>query len=190
MDILQKEITGDPVSITLAGESYPLAFPIFAVALYKQETAKLDRGRMEGKAKLSLEEIRELKKRRRQIIASTDEMGSSEVWVAIEQAGDIRRVLDEHELRGDSLFQVENWFKISEEDPERILLALWAGLHTQQPDETWKAPFTIGQLQRLLDFSNCRELILAVHKALGQYMPKRKEANPNAETLEAIPRVM
>jgi hypothetical protein len=37
-DLLEKEITGAPVTVTLGGEEYTLAYPISAIILYKQKT--------------------------------------------------------------------------------------------------------------------------------------------------------
>jgi hypothetical protein len=83
---------------------------------------------------------------------------------------------------GDSLFAKTSWSKVDlEEDPERWLACLWAGMHQEQPDHTWKAPFTLEELGGLVDFSNSNAITLAMVKAMISYLPKKKEGtSPNA----------
>lgn len=80
----------------------------------------------------------------------------------------------------DSLFDAKSWPKIDlENDPERWLACLWAGLHEQQPDKSWKSPYTLDELGALVDFSNAAPISIAMVKALTAYMPKAKEPLPN-----------
>jgi len=191
MDVLDREITGEPITVMLAGESYPLAFPMFAVTLYKQETAKLNCSRARtaeeaGRAKLNPNELRDMKRRFRAIVDSMsgDYDQSGEFAGQMEEAVALRCRIDEETGNGDSLLQLINWWKIREEDPERIILALWAGLHQQKEDQTWASPIALSHLNKLVDFSNVGPIIQAITRALMAYMPKRKEASPNVETLE------
>src|SRR5882672_146350 len=56
---------------------------------------------------------------------------------------------------GDSLFQQDSWKRIDlEQDPERWTALLWAGMHEEQPDGSWKSPFTLAELERALNFAN------------------------------------
>src|SRR5579872_2264329 len=92
--VLDKELSGAPISITIRGSVHDLSYPMHNVILYKQKT-------------------------------------------------------------GDSLFDPASWAKIDlTNDPERWLACLWSGMHRQQPDKTWNAPFTLEELGALVDFSN------------------------------------
>ena len=74
---------------------------------------------------------------------------------------------------GDSLFDVDAWPRIDlTEDPERWLACLWAGLHLQMEDKSWKAPYTIEELGALVDFRNAGEISSSMVKALTRYLPK------------------
>lgn len=80
---------------------------------------------------------------------------------------------------GDSLFDPEVWARIDlQQDPGRWLACLWAGLHEQQADGTWKAPLTVEELGGLVNFSNAADISTAMVRALTRYMPKKK---PDAE---------
>jgi hypothetical protein len=189
MDIIDREILGEPVTVRIGTEDYPLAFPMYAIALYKQETAKLNCRRAReaesaGRPRLTPAEVREMKRRYRKLFDEQDR----EFFEVADEAVAIRTRLDEEAGIGDSLIQMVNWWKIREDDPERIVLALWAALHREESG-TWKSPLSIAQLNLLLDFSNISQIIEGITKALIQYMPKRKEARPNAEAL-AEARVM
>ena len=84
---------------------------------------------------------------------------------------------------GDSLFDLESYRKIDlAADPARWLACLWAGLHEQQADKSWKAPFTLDELGALVDFSNAPAISIAMVKALTAWMPKPKkeDTSPNA----------
>jgi hypothetical protein len=108
--------------------------------------------------------------------------------VTVEICGSVRpiaypmhNVIVYKQQTGDSLFDSKAWPKIDlEQDPERWLACLWAGLHQQQSDKNWKAPFTIEELGGLVDFSNAAEISIAMVKALTAFMPKAKEVLPNA----------
>jgi len=188
MDVLEREILGEPVSITLAGETYPLAFPMFAVVLYKQETAKLNCRRAKsaednGRARLLPAELRQLKNRYRDIVDNLEDQ--TDFLQQMEESVALRIRIDEETGNGDSLLQLINWWKIREEDPERIVLAVWAGLHQQKEDGSWQAPLAVSQLHKLIDFSNVAPVLQAITRSLMRYMPRRKEASPNAGALEA-----
>lgn len=179
-DVLQREIVGEPVTVSLGGKDYELAYSIFAVSLYKQETAKLNVRRAKeaqdaGRAKLSPAEVRELRTRYNRLIDERQGKSNAELAVLHEELVGLRVQLDEEAGTGDSLFQYVNWWKIRDEDPDRILLALWAGLHQERADEKWESPFTLGQLRKLVDFSNVGPVAISIGKALFAYMPKVKE---------------
>jgi hypothetical protein len=81
---------------------------------------------------------------------------------------------------GDSLFDAKAWPLIDlSKDPERWLACLWAGLHEQQSDKSWKSPSTIEELGALVDFGNASEISIAMVKALTSFMPKAKDPVPN-----------
>lgn len=80
---------------------------------------------------------------------------------------------------GDSLFVSENFKKIDlQTDPERWLACLWAGLH-EFLDGKWTVPFSLEELESLVDFSNSVEISVQMVKALTQSMPKKAESDPN-----------
>lgn len=199
--VLEQEIIGsEPVTVTLADTEYPLAFPMFACALYKRETAKLDRARRDSMPHLSKDELRELRGNRRQILRQADVLQErmkaaakenpeepsdpdtfAEFYQLLDEAMEIRRRLDEEAAAGDSLFLEANWFKIAPSDPERVLLALWAGLHRPHTwiqnhvaNEEWRAPFTLAQLEKLVDPANAEEVVDQIGAALRQYAVKKK----------------
>src|ERR1700733_2382313 len=124
-DVLEKEISGEPITIVLAGGRGRLAYPMHAVILYKQQT-------------------------------------------------------------GDSLFNPDSWKKIDlAEDPARWLACLWAGLHRVNAEKKWESPFTLSELEALVDFGNAGEISVAMSKALAASMPKKKEPDPNAQPAPA-----
>lgn len=228
--ILEEALTGDePVTVTLGGKEYPLAFPLHACALYQAETAKLDRARRAAHGPLTPAVRQALKKQRRELLRQSDALqeeiaelsripspesqaddpGEEENSPAVleeiankteqfyELLGEAMRAknqLEEDAARGDSLFFEGNWFKITSDDPERVVLALWAGLHAPvnsiapNQDPKWLSPFTVGQLQKLVDPSNAEEVIEAISKALQLYSVKKKQrqtasrANGNGAT--------
>jgi hypothetical protein len=77
---------------------------------------------------------------------------------------------------GDNLFRMSTWDKIDPlDDPERFLAALWAGLHQEQDDHSWKSPCTREELGKLVDFNNVGPLANAVLDTLLCYFPKVRE---------------
>ena len=71
--VLEQTLTGEePVTVTLGGKEYPLAFPLHACALYQAETAKLDRARRAAHGALTSALRQELKTRRRELLRQTD----------------------------------------------------------------------------------------------------------------------
>ena len=182
--------------VTLGGKQYALAFPLHACALYQKETAKLDRARSREKGALTAAEICTVKEQRRQVLRQADAMreqlaalsededpkanaiAEKEFYELLGEAVLLKSRLDEDAGRGDSLFLEANSFKINSDDQERVVLALWAGLH--QPEESadeakWLAPFTVHQLHKLVDPANAEEIIEAISKALRVYSVKKKQ---------------
>lgn len=81
---------------------------------------------------------------------------------------------------GDSLFQAESWKRIDlENDPERWLSCLWAGLHQRQADGAWRSPYSYDDLAGLVHFGNAGEISQAMVKALIAFMPKAETPPPN-----------
>lgn len=114
-DALEREITGDPVTVAIRGSLHPLSYRMYNVIVYKQRS-------------------------------------------------------------GDSLFDPAAWPKIDlATDPERWLACLWAGLHEQQPDSSWKVPYTIEQLGALVDFCNAGEISRAMVRAMMLFLPRSKD---------------
>jgi len=183
--VLQETPAGQPVMVTLRGEEYPLAYPMQAVILYKRETAALDRERKRasGRPALRREEKRELRERRRELLAEANglrpekgEPWDKDKWANVEElfaeAMTAQAALDQDVAAGDSLYNKGNWWKISPDgDPERLLLALWVGLHKFEgagnPDVTYVESFTREQLGSLVDLSNGEELTAAISRALA-----------------------
>ena len=88
------------------------------------------------------------------------------------------------EVTGDSLFNREIYPRIDlVQDPKRWLACLWAGLHQQQDDESWKAPFSFQKLSGMinLDPDSAGRISIQMVKALMAYFPSPPvEAVPNA----------
>lgn len=191
-DILDREITGE-ISITLGDKTYPIGFPIYAVAVYKQETAKLNCRRAReaaeaGRPRLTADETREMRKAYRKAVAELEGKDAAEFTAIMEEIIEMRARLDEEAGTGDSLFQLVNWWKIHEADPERVLLALWSGLHQEEGD-TWRPPLSIAQLRKLVDARNIGYVLTTITKALSAYMPrveKKKEESTLVEELRRI----
>jgi hypothetical protein len=120
-DVIERELVGAPVEVTIAGRVCRLRYAMHAIILYKQQT-------------------------------------------------------------GDSLFSAESWKRIDlEQDPGRWQALLWAGMHEEQPDGTWKAPFTLQELERELNFATALELRLPLVQAVAAWMPKKEDPVPNVE---------
>lgn len=197
-DVLEKEITGDTVRARLGDKDYPLAFPNHNVALYSQETAKLNCRRAKaakesGRPELSSKELRSMRvtlqrlhderyelQERFRATREEDRPSKAELFAEISATAeemisiDIR--LSEEVGTGDSLFKLINWWKIRDDDPERVLLALWCGLHVEVSEGKWAAPFTVKQLDKLVDFSNVVYLLTQITLALAQHMPKVEDS--------------
>jgi hypothetical protein len=188
-DMLQEAIAGTPVMVTIGRETYPLAFPIQGVILYKRETARLDRERTAGRPKLTREEKRALREARQKLLADANQLRPErgEEWdpekfrefeLAMEEATAIKIEIDEDAASGDSLYDMYNWRKISPSaDPERLLLALWVGLHhfvlaDKDPMKTpiYTPRFSRAELGVKIDLSNGEDLTLAVSKALTAHL--------------------
>ena len=209
--VLEQTLTGaEPVTVNLGGKAYPLAFPLHACALYQAETVKLDRARRAAHGALTAALRQELKARRWDLLRQTDPLQeqlaalaalekeraltaeertrlteiTEQYYELLGEAMAARNRLDEDAARGDSLFLEANWFKINSDDPERVVLALWAGLHqpvasgqlsVARNQDEWSSPFTVQQLRHLLDPSNAEEIIDAISQALRVYAVKKKQ---------------
>src|ERR1700728_1432333 len=188
--LLQEAIAGEPVMVTLGRVSYPLAYPMQAVILYKRETALLDRARvkLDGRPRLTREEKRALRDRRSKLLADADLLRprKHEDWLPekflefdalMDEATTLKIAFDEDAGTGDSLYDIYNWRKISPDgDPERLLLALWVGLHTFVPSKTAGKPdeyvetLARQKLGSLVDLGNIGDLTLAISKALSAHL--------------------
>lgn len=194
-EVLQEAVTGESaVLVTLGEKEYPLAFPLHACALYQRETAKLDRARRTERGALKPAETHALKEQRSELLRQAD-AAQTEIedlpasaqaeklerfYELLNDAMAIKNLLDEDSARGDSLFLEANWFKVTTDDPDRVVLALWAGLHQTEEfpgrmEPKWVAPFTLLQLRKLVDPSNAEEMIDAIGKALRVYAVKKKQ---------------
>lgn len=182
---IEEAIVGEPVTVTLGGSEYPIAFPVQAVILYQAATAKLDRHRREiklraGQKRLTREETLNLRKQRRDLLAESYKFvpEGKEAWeredfeqftLIQEEATEVKRTLDEDRAQGDSLYDRFNWNKISpEEDPERFLLALWVGLH-YFPDpakDDYLPRLSRAEIGTHIHVGNAEDLGLAIAKAL------------------------
>jgi hypothetical protein len=188
--LLQEAIAGEPVMVTLGRESYPLAYPMQAVILYKRETALLDRERVknDGRPRLTREEKRSLRDRRLKLLADADCLrpDTHEDWLPqqfvefdalMDEASALKIAYDEDAGTGDSLYDMYNWRKISPDgDPERLLLALWVGLHIFVPSQTAGKPdeyvetLARQKLGSLVDLGNGGDLTMAISKALSAHL--------------------
>lgn len=190
-DVLEREITGSDVRVRLGDRDYPLTFPNHNVAVYAKATASLNcrRGKAAldaGRAKLSQKEIRSQRiaftklagERYDKHLEYRDAEGEAKAaaYFELQAIADEMIAIDsrlaEENGTGESLFKIINWWKIRDDDPERIALALWAGLHVEIADGKWQAPLSVGQIDKLLDLSNIVEVISKITVALGQYLPK------------------
>lgn len=195
-EVLQEAIVGEPVTVKLGArgreKDYPLAFPVQAVILYKNETARLDRQRREerskqGVARLTATEIRELGKRRQQLLKEAQALrpAKGRQWpgenyaqfeALIDEATLLKVAIDEDAGTGDSLYDLYNWRKISPDgDPERMLLALWIGLHefVQEKDgdrQIYRQRLTREQIGAWIHPGNAADLTLAISKALSAHL--------------------
>jgi hypothetical protein len=197
MTALEETIVGPPVTVKLGGKEYPLAYPMQAIIIYKIETAKVDRRRTEDRPRLERELVRKMRRDRKELLRRSQELFAKKDKTPEEQeefewlrseASAIKRELDEDAGNGDSLFDLYNWDKISpEEDPQRLLLALWVGLHYFDEARVYVPALTVQQLGPLITPGNASELLLAVSQALSQHILSQREPevpDPNAQTPE------
>ena len=93
---------------------------------------------------------------------------------------------------GLSLFSAATWDRLDfEEDSEIWTACLWAGLHQRQADGTWKAPFTIEDLNRpdVIGLGNAVRVHNAMFSALTNWMPRKKagdDATAEKKILTAV----
>ena len=204
-DMLQEAITGSPVTVKLGGETYPLAYPIQAVILYKRETALLDRERAKDRPRMTRELKREVRDHRHKLLAEADKLrpAKGEDWkpanflefdAAMDEASALKIALDEDAGTGDSLYDMYNWRKISPDgDPERLLLALWIGLHefksvgANMPAALVYLPrMSKTQVGQLVDLGNGGDLTMAISQALSAHLIAASEVPVNEEPLPNV----
>lgn len=191
-DMLQEAIAGEPVMVTLGRAlgrvTYPLAYPIQGVILYKRETALLDRERAKDRPRLTLMEKRTLRDRRQKLMQDAEALrpGRNVDWQPdkflefdelMDEATILKIALDEDAGTGDSLYDMYNWRKISPDgDPERLVLALWVGLHRFVPtglantEEEYRPRLSRQQLGELIHLGNGGDLTLAISNALSAHL--------------------
>jgi hypothetical protein len=191
-DALKDAITGAPVTVTLAGIEYQLAYPMAAVILYKKETAAIDRERTRFRPKMTRELIRNVRESRRELLEEAKALRPprGEDWDPekfakfedlMEESTSLKIALDEDQASGDSLYDMYNWRKISPTgDPERLHIALWVGLHRFQGEgspapagpavRVYKETLTRTQVAELVNLGNGGDLTLAISKALTAYL--------------------
>lgn len=205
-EALQEAIAGESVTVTLGGQSYPLAYPMQAVILYKHETALLDRARAKGRTPLTIEEKRSLRSRRLKLMTEADLQRPAkgvdwlpdnfvEFDLLLDEATALKVALDEDAGKGDSLYDMYNWRKISpDDDPERLLLALWIGLHhfvatgLANTEEQYAPRLSRQQLGLMVDLGNGGDLTMAISKALSAHLIARQEEIAEEEILGDPPR--
>jgi hypothetical protein len=207
--LLEEAIAGEPVTVKLGGHEYRLSFPVAAVILYKKETAIIDRQRAklrEG-APLTRAEVREYRARWQKLIAEAHALAPTTVdgkvqpwneqnleqWQLLqEEANLLRTAVDENLGTGDSLYDRYTWRKISPDgDPERLVLALWVGLHTFEIDvpRRYIPQISREELGALVNLGNGADLAFKIVKAIGADIlaarePEEDTPLPNAQTPE------
>lgn len=211
---LQEAIAGAPVLVKLGKQEYPLAFPIQAVILYKKETAALDRQRAEdrrqqGVARLTRDELRELRRKRQTLLTEAEKLRPAkgqawapdnfEQYVSLQdEATLLKCAVDEEAGSGDSLYDLYNWRKISPElDPERMLLALWVGLHqfvdtslvVGHSSSAYRPELSREEIGQHIHPGNATDLTLAISKALAAHIvaPPEVEEFAAEERTSEIP---
>ena len=208
---LQQALTGAPVTVNLGGKEYPLAFPMEGVILYQEETAKLDRARAKGRDRLTRELKKALRAERLEILQEAEKLRppkGKKKWADdnLARFGDLQDEanllkvrLDEDGGAGDSLYDLYNWRKISPQgDPQRMILALWVGLHVfqkspigpghkQEPEDEYVETLTRRQLAKFVHLGNGNELVGAVSKALASYLVDETDEGDDDEDEEESP---
>jgi hypothetical protein len=203
--LLQEAIAGESVTVTLGHDTYPLAYPIQAVILYKRETALLDRERAKDRPRLTHEEKRSLRSRRQKLMVDADlqRPAKGQDWqpekflefdLLMDEASALKIALDEDAGTGDSLYDMYNWRKISPDgDPERLLLALWIGLHhfvvtgLANTEEQYRPTLSRQQLGNLVDLGNGGDLTMAISKALSAHLIAQSEESAMEHVLGSSP---
>ncbi len=91
------------------------------------------------------------------------------------------------ERTGDSLLDLRTWEHLrTEVDPERWLTCLWVGLHQEQSDGSWEAPYTLEDLGGLIEFGDVVRITSVMSKAMALDLGMiRKMVKEKAE-LEAL----
>jgi hypothetical protein len=139
-----------------------------------------------------------LRDRRQKLMADADLLrpAKGESWqgekfldfdFAMDEATALKIALDEDAGTGDSLYDMYNWRKISpDSDPERMLLALWVGLHrfqeigemspTRAPALVYRPRLSREELGQLVDLGNGGDLTMAISKALSAHLIAASES--------------
>jgi hypothetical protein len=75
---------------------------------------------------------------------------------------------------GDNLFNIKHWSHI-DEDPERLIAALWAGVSANHPEVTYV------EVEKLVDIGTAIPITQALGKCLAAFFPAPKTdgADPN-----------
>jgi hypothetical protein len=196
-DLLLRELA-PPAKVSLGGKEYSLSFPMQAVILYKQETAKIDRQRSADRPKLGREQLQELRKRRQQAIREAQPFApkKGDEWLTesreqfealMEEATALKIQIDEAAGTGDSLFDLNNWRKIGLDiDPERLLLALWVGLHRSE-DKVFQASLSLEELAPLVNARNAIAITTAISEALTSSLIAKDDEPKNGHAPETSP---
>jgi hypothetical protein len=198
-ELLQEAIAGEPVLVKLGGREYRLSFPVAAVILYKKETAILDRerARLREGPRLTPAEIRDFRRRWQKLLAEAQTLrpgkgpsGEDLAWddenfaqyqLLLEEANLLRVAVDENAGTGDSLYDRYTWQKISPDgDPERLLLALWVGLHKFE-DGKYIPQISRAELGTLHLGGNGPDLTMKIVKALAADILAAREASEETE---------
>ena len=81
---------------------------------------------------------------------------------------------------GDNLFNVKHWSRI-DEDPERLIAALWAALSENHPELTY------DEASKLVDIGTAIPITQALGKCLASFFPspKPESADPNEQAAES-----
>jgi len=177
--LLENAIIGEPIMVTLGEVQYEISFPIQAVILYKAETAKIDKKRSQGRPKLTADQRKALRSERLDILRKLEpfrpkkdkewnEDDFAQFQALSEEANRIKVALDEDSCQGDSLYDLSNWDKIGPVvDPERLLLALWVGLH-KSVNGSYLPSLTQEQIGRFINHRTSADLTDAISLALAK----------------------
>lgn len=181
-DLLQQELTGAPVTVTIAGAEYPISYGMAAVIVYKAETARIERSRPRAADSDPLCLCGERKSSHAGAsLIILDNDGKLACWAF--------RLYDP--AQGDSLLTPGSWKRIDlDQDPERWLACLWAGLHQLSKDGTkWEAPLSLAALGSKIPVgAGARALSLKMIEALqsSAERPRKADTSPNAAAPELV----